>query len=385
MAGLRVAVIAGEASGDILGAGLVDAIRVLDPDAEFRGIAGPRMQAVGVDALFAADELSVLGLAEVLGRLPRLLKVRRELVAALCEWRPDVYVGIDSPDFNLPVARKLRGAGMHTVQYVSPTVWAWRPGRVKGIARAVDCVLCLFPFEPSHYEGSGTDAVFVGHPLADQLVPPGAEERVELRKSLGLDPDGVVLAVLPGSRRSELTNLGPAFAGAIGALSRRAGPVPHFIAPMLSDTHAAQFARMCERYAPGVPVQLVREDSRRVLAAADFVLTKSGTASLEALLLDRPMVVGYRVAPLTAWILRTFGLLRIRAFAMPNLLAGGDIVPELIQEACTAESLAAAMGTLLDHPDTAAAQRTAFAALRGVLKAGASARAAAEVVRVAKV
>lgn len=383
MGGLRVAVVAGEASGDILGAGLVESIRALHPDAEFRGIAGPRMQAAGVDALFASDELAVLGLAEVLGRLPRLLRVRRELVAALRAWQPDVYVGIDAPDFNLPVARRLRGAGLRTVQYVSPTVWAWRPGRVKGIARAVDLVLCLFPFEPGHYEGSGTDAVFVGHPLADQLAPPGIEARAELRKSLGLDATGAVVAVLPGSRRSELHNLGPSFAGAIGALARRDGAVPRFIAPMLDDGHATLFARMCERHAPGAPVQLVRDDSRRVLAAADFVLTKSGTASLESLLLDRPMVVGYRVAPLTAWILRTFGLLRIRAFAMPNLLAGAPVVPELIQEACTADGLAAAVGTLLDDPDAAAAQRTAFAALRDVLKADASVRAAAAVVRLA--
>lgn len=380
---MRIAVVAGEASGDILGAGLVAAIRALVPNAEFRGIAGPRMRAAGVDALFAADELSVLGLAEVLGRLPRLLKVRRALLADLRAWQPDVYVGIDSPDFNLPVARRLRSPTLRTVQYVSPTVWAWRPGRIAGIARAVDRVLCLFPFEPAHYAGSGTDAVFVGHPLADALAPPSTAERDAARRVLGLDPSRPALAVLPGSRRSEIENLGAAFAGAIGAVARRnGGVVPQFVAPMLDSAHMTLFARLCERYAPRVPVQLVRGDSRQVLTAADLVLTKSGTATLEALLLDRPMVVGYRVAPLTAWILRTFGLLRIHAFSLPNLLAEIEVVPELIQEACTAEALAAEICTLLDDADAAAAQRTAFAALRGVLKADASARAAAAVIRI---
>ncbi|MEX0900493.1 MAG: lipid-A-disaccharide synthase [Gammaproteobacteria bacterium] len=371
---LRIGLVAGEASGDILGAGLVTAIQTRYPDAEFRGIAGPRMVEAGVVPLFDADELAVIGLFEVLGRLPRLLRVRRELVAAMTTWRPDVFVGIDSPDFNLPVETRLRRAGLRTVHYVSPTVWAWRPGRVATVARAADRVLCLLPFEPDYYDGI---AEFVGHPLADRLAFDDAR-RAQTRERLGFAGDAPVVAVLPGSRGSELKNLGAVFAGAVGKLG-----VDRVVAPMVNDRLAARFARECERHAPGVPVVVTREDSRLIIEAADVVLTASGTATLECLLLDRPMVVAYRLAPLTAWVLRTFGLLKIETFSLPNLLTGERVVPELIQENATPDRLAVALGLLLEDGDARAAQHAAFARVREQLKTGADERAAAAVLTVA--
>ncbi len=371
---MKIGIVAGEASGDILGAGLVTAIKSHHPEAEFRGIAGPRMVDAGVTPLFDSDELAVMGLFEVLGRLPRLLKVRRQLVDAMAEWRPDVFVGIDSPDFNLPVETGLRRAGLRTVHYVSPTVWAWRPGRVATVARAADRVLCLLPFEPPYYDGI---AEFVGHPLADRLEFDEAR-RAATRERLGFAGDAPVVAVLPGSRSSELKNHAAAFAGAIGKLG-----VDRVVAPMVNDRLAAQFARACERHAPGVPVVMSREDSRLIIEAADVVLAASGTATLECLLLDRPMVVAYRLAPLTAWVLRAFGLLRIDTFSLPNLLAGARVVPELMQQDATAERLAVALSLLIEDGDARAAQQSAFARVRDQLKTGADERAAAAVLAIA--
>ena len=371
---LKVGLVAGEASGDILGAGLVAAIKSRHPDAEFRGIAGPRMVEAGVTALYDADELAVMGLFEVLGRLPRLLRVRRGLVDAMAEWRPDVFIGIDSPDFNLPVETALKRAGLRTVHYVSPTVWAWRPGRVATVAQAADRVLCLLPFEPAYYEGI---AEFVGHPLADRVAFDEAR-RAQTRERLGFAGDAPVVAVLPGSRGSELKNHGAAFAGAIGELG-----VDRVVAPMVNDRLAARFARDCERHAPGIPVVVTREDSRLVIEAADVVLAASGTATLECLLLDRPMVVAYRLAPLTAWVLRAFGLLRIDTFSLPNLLAGARVVPELIQQDATPDRLAVAVSLLLEDGAARTAQHAAFARIRDVLKTGADERAATAVLKVA--
>ena len=368
MTPLRVGLVAGEASGDILGAGLVNALRARIPNAEFRGIAGPRMRAAGVQSLYDADELAVMGLFEVLGRLPRLLAVRRGLIAAMSEWRPDLFIGIDSPDFNLPVETRLKRAGLRTVHYVSPTVWAWRPGRVATVEKAADAVLCLFPFEPAHYSRG---ARFVGHPLADRLVLDEAR-RVETRERLGCAGDAPVVAVLPGSRGSEIAHLGPVFAGAIARLGAHA----RVVAPMVNERLAAKFARDCERHAPGVRVTLTREESRLVIEAADVVLAASGTATLECLLLDRPMVVAYRLNALTIWVLRTFGLMRIERYSLPNLLADAPIVPEFIQEDATPARLAAAVEALLTDASARGKQTAAFAAVRERLRTGADARAA---------
>ncbi len=363
---MRIGIVAGEASGDLLGAGLVEALRARHPSAEFRGIPGPLMRAAGVDAVFDADELSVMGLFEVLGRLPRLLQVRRELIADMNAWQPDVFIGIDSPDFTLPVERRLRDAGIRTVHYVSPTVWAWRPGRVKIVERAASAVLCLFPFEPIHYAGVEVKATFVGHPLATSLVAPD-DGMMLARERLGLATDDVVVAVLPGSRGSEMRHLGRAMAGAMQRLSARK---VHFVTPMVTPALEVAFRELCDRHAPDADIAFLKGEAHSAMLAADVVLAASGTATLEAMLLGRPMVAAYRLAPLTAWFLRTFRMLRIERYALPNLLAGDALVPELIQESATPERMEEAISELLDNPDARRRQLDAFTRLRACLQGG---------------
>jgi lipid-A-disaccharide synthase len=377
---MRIALVAGEASGDLLGAGLIRALKRLHPDATFEGMAGPAMRAEGCVAHWSHDRIAVMGLVEVLAKLPQLLALRREIAAKLLADPPDVFVGIDAPDFNLGLERRLRAAGLRTVHYVSPTVWAWRPGRVAGIAAAADRVLCLFPFEPQHYAGHPTQALFVGHPAADELRP--SADRVAARRALGLPSSGPLLAVLPGSRAGEVGRLGAAFAGALARVAR-AHPGLCIAAPMVDAARAEAFRAALARHAAGLEVQLLDGRSRELLAAADLALVASGTATLETMLVGTPMVVGYRLAPLTMFLLRAFRLVATTRFALPNILAGRAIVPELMQEDCTAEKLAAALGVLLDDADARAAQRREFDALRAELAVGADSRAALAVAELA--
>jgi len=342
---LSVFLVAGEASGDRLGAGLIRAIKESRPDASFEGVAGPAMIEAGCTAWHPSQALAVMGLTEVVRHLPRLLRLRRQLVRRLLERPPDVFVGIDSPDFNLGLERRLKRAGVPTVHYVSPSIWAWRPGRVKKMAAAADRVLCLLPFEPRPYEDAGVEAVFVGHPLADTI--PAQVDCVPARTGLGLPSTGPVVAVLPGSRVGELRALGGDFAGAIGWLHRRR-PELSFIAPMASRETRALFAEALAARAPGAPVKLIDGRSREAMAAADVVLLASGTASLEAALIKRPMVVAYRLSRMSQWLLETFKLVQIRHFALPNLLAGREMVPELLQAAVTPSNLGEAVLAWLD-------------------------------------
>jgi lipid-A-disaccharide synthase len=374
---MRVALVAGEASGDLLGAGLIRALKRRHPDATFEGMAGPAMRAEGCVAHWPHDALAVMGIFEVLAQLPRLLALRREIVAQLLADPPDLFIGIDSPDFTLGLERRLRDAGVPTVHYVSPTVWAWRPGRVAGIAAAADRVLCLFPFEPAYYDGQPTRALFVGHPAADALQP--VADRGAARRALGLPGDGLLLAVLPGSRAGELARLGAGFAGALAALAQ-AHPTLRVAAPMVDARRADEFRSALARDAPGVEVTLLEGRSRELLAAADVALVASGTATLETMLVGTPMVVGYRLAPVTHWFLHAFGLVEAgRRYALPNILAEREVVPELMQGDCTAPKLAAALEALLSDADARAAQRRAFDALRAQLAVGADERAAAAV------
>lgn len=373
---MRIALVAGEASGDLLGAGLIRALRRSHPTATFEGMAGPAMRAEGCIAHWPHDAIAVMGIFEVLAQLPRLLALRREIVARLLADPPDVFIGIDSPDFTLGLERRLRAAGVPTVHYVSPTVWAWRPGRVAGIAAGADRVLCLFPFEPPYYDGHPTRAVFVGHPAADTLKP--TSDRGAARRALGLPGDGLLLAVLPGSRAGEVARLGARFAGALAQLART-HPTLRIAAPMVDPKRHAEFRRALARHAPGVDVTLLDGRSRELLAAADVALVASGTATLETMLVGTPMVVGYRLAPLTHWLLGAFRMVATTRFALPNILAGREVVPELMQGDCTAERLAAALETLLADADARAAQRRAFDAMRATLGVGADARAAAAV------
>ncbi len=374
------ALVAGEDSGDQLGADLIEALRERFPDARFVGVGGPRMRAAGFDAWHDISELSVMGLAEVLRHLPRLLRLRASLARRLITLKPDVFIGIDAPDFNLGLEKKLKRAGIRTVHYVSPSIWAWREKRAAKIGEAADLVLCLFPMEPAIYQRHGVNAQFVGHPLADRF--PLNPDRDAARRELGLPPDAPVLAVLPGSRLSEIHRLGSTFLAAarrvarelpglrivipaanagcreaIERLLRAQGPgtgdrgpvdasrspngmaLPH--ANETSDHHEGPTTSGPRSPVPGS--ELLDGHAHRAMIAADVVLLASGTAALEAMLAKRPMVVGYRIARLTHALVKGLGMLKTDTYSLPNVLAGRRLVPELMQHDCTPGKLADAV------------------------------------------
>lgn len=370
---LRVGLVAGEASGDTLGADLIQALSARAPDVSFFGIAGPKMEAAGCSVWEPAESLAVMGLFEILKDLPRLLRLRARILRLFLAARPDVFVGIDAPEFNLGVARRLRAAGIPTVQYVSPQVWAWRQSRVRSMRESVDLVLCLLPFEKSFYDAQGVPAVFVGHPLADAI--PLRADRAAARATLGLDAASQVVALLPGSRRGEATRLGRDFALTARCLAEsRPGLV--FVAPMASRAVRAIFVEALARDAPGLDVRLVDGQAQRVLIAADVVMVASGTASLEAALCKRPMVVVYRLGMLSAWVLRRLKLVKSKFFAQPNLLADRRIVGEYFQEQIVPEAIAAELLRWLDDAPRRLALEEEFSRIHVELKRGAGGRAA---------
>lgn len=373
---VRIALVAGEHSGDQLGAGLIRALRARLPDAEFFGIAGPQMISAGCAPWASSERLAVMGLFEVLKHLPDLLALRSEITRRLIDAKPHVFVGVDAPEFNLGLARRLRETGVKTVQYVSPQVWAWRRGRVSGIARAVDSVLCLLPFEADFYTHAGVHAEFVGHPLADQiaLVP----DRAGARARLGLE-DRTTVAVLPGSRMGEVARLGPPFAETVQWLHERR-PDLQFVAPTANAEARAKIEQALAHAAAGVPVTVIDGGAQLALAAADAVVVASGTATLETLFSKRPMVVAYRLGVLTAWLVRTFKLMKAPFFSHPNLLAGREVVPEFFQEAVRAEALGSAILRQLDDTQGRAEIERLFTAIHQDMRRGASERAAAAVV-----
>ncbi|HET9865051.1 MAG TPA: lipid-A-disaccharide synthase [Steroidobacteraceae bacterium] len=373
---MRIALVAGEASGDTLGAALIEALRRRFPNAQFAGVAGPRMQAAGCSAWFDSGELGVMGLTEVLRHLPRLLRLRRTLQRRILEWRPDVFVGVDFKEFNLGLARRLKQQGLRTVQYVSPQVWAWRPGRARTIGESVDLLLCLFPFEPAFYREYGVRAAFVGHPLADEI--PLEVDRAAARAELGIPAGARVLAVLPGSRRGEVEHLAAAFAGAAELLAGRY-PGLVTVAPMVTPELRALFAERCATLAPRAAVRMLDGQARRALIAADVALVASGTATLEAALCKRPMVVAYRLGAITAFLLRQFGLVKVRYFSQPNLLADARLVPEFFQEQASPGNLADALADWFEHPQRVAQVQEEFAKIHETLRRGGAAQAAAEI------
>jgi lipid-A-disaccharide synthase len=371
----RIALVAGEASGDLLGAGLIEALGKRYPDATFAGIGGQRMRQAGLAAWWDCGELAVMGLIEVLKHLPRLLRLRRELIRRLLGWQPDVFVGIDAPDFNLGVEKRLKRRGIRTVHYVSPSVWAWREKRAQRIGRSADRVLCLFPMEPPIYARHGVDARFVGHPLADRL--PLEPDRGHARQALGLPSDARVLAVLPGSRMGELQRLAEIFLRGAG-LARARMPGLRIVVPAANPRCAEALRALMAQ--PGIPAfELLDGCSHEAMLAADAVLLASGTATLEAMLLKRPMVVGYRIAPLTYWIVMRLGLLKIDRYSLPNILAGEALVPELMQDACTEAAVADALVASFEDDAGREATLARFQALHRLLRQDADARAAAAV------
>ncbi|WP_133499709.1 lipid-A-disaccharide synthase [Cognatilysobacter terrigena] len=379
----RIAIVAGEASGDLLGAGLIDALRERWPDAEFAGIGGDRMREAGFDAWHDAGELAVMGLADVLRHLPRLLRLRRALRERVLAWRPDVFIGIDAPDFNLGVERWLKQRGVATVHYVSPSVWAWREGRAAKIGESADRVLCLFPMEPAIYAKHGVDARFVGHPLADEM--PLVPDRADARARLDLSIDGPVLALLPGSRTGEIERLGADFLDA-AARVRDAVPDLQVLAPMADARARATFERVLAqspaRARLSDALRIIDGNARTLMIASDVVLLASGTATLEGLLAKRPMVVAYKVAVMTYRMVKGLGMLKVDRYALPNILAGADLVPELMQHDCTPEKLASAVLHWLRSPDAVRDLVPRFTKLHEELRRDASARAADAVAEV---
>jgi lipid-A-disaccharide synthase len=373
---LRIALVAGETSGDALGAALIEALRRRFPDAEFAGVAGPAMKAAGCVAWHDIDELAVMGLTEVLSSLPRLWRLRSALRRQILDWRPEVFIGVDFKEFNLGLARQLKRSGLTTVQYVSPQVWAWRSGRARTIGASVDLVLCLFPFEPAFYGSHGVRAAFVGHPLADEI--PMAVDRAAARAELRIDPAARVLAILPGSRRGEVERLADTFASAAELLAARF-PGLVSIAPMVTPALSALFAARCAALAPHAHVQLLQGQARLALAAADVVLVASGTATLETALSKRPMVVAYKLGAITAFLLRTLKLVKIKHFSQPNLLAGRELVPEFFQEAATPENLSNALAHWLNSDGEVARVTREFDAIHAQLRCNGAQRAADEI------
>jgi len=376
---VRVALVAGEASGDLLGAGLVRALARQIDGLSCEGVAGSAMREAGVEAVEDSEALAVMGLVEPLVHLPRLVRLRRELARRWLESPPDVFVGIDAPDFNLGLERRLKVAGVPTVHYVSPTVWAWRQGRVKTIARATDRVLCLMPFEKRFYESHGVAATFVGHPLADRL--PANPDRDAARARLGIAGRPVV-AVMPGSRLSEVSRLGPVFLGAAKELAKRY-PGAGFVTPFAGRATRELFESQLDANGLGESFTLLDCDSESAIIAADVVLLASGTAALEAALLERPTVAAYRLAAPTYWLARAFSLLKVRHFTLPNQLTAEPLVPEFVQGGATPAALADAVAGLLDNPARRQSIEATFKSLRAELARGANEQAAKAVIEAA--
>ncbi|MDJ0089008.1 lipid-A-disaccharide synthase [Pantoea allii] len=339
---LTIAVVAGETSGDILGAGLIRALKARHPDARFVGVAGPLMQAEGCEAWYETEELAVMGIVEVLGRLRRLLTIRRDLTQRFISLKPDVFVGIDAPDFNITLEGNLKRAGIRTIHYVSPSVWAWRQKRVFKIGRNTDLVLAFLPFEKAFYDRFDVPCRFIGHTMADAM--PLQPDKSAARRHLGIDEDALCLALLPGSRGAEVEMLSADFLKTAQRL-RQHYPSLEIVVPLVNAKRREQFEKIKAEVAPELPMHLLDGQGREAMVASDAALLASGTAALECMLAKCPMVVGYRMKPFTFWLAKR--LVKTDYVSLPNLLAGRELVKELLQDECQPEALSAALDPLL--------------------------------------
>lgn len=371
---LKIGIVAGELSGDTLGEGLMREIKAQYPDAEFVGIGGPKMMAQGCRSLFDMEELAVMGIVEVLGRLPRLLKVKAELVRQFTTNPPDLFIGIDAPDFNLRLEKDLKASGIKTVHYVCPSVWAWRQKRIFKIKQATNLVLAFLPFEKAFCDRFDVPCEFIGHTLADAI--PLENDAAEAREALGLEKDRQWLAVLPGSRGSELEMLSQPF---IEACQRLHARFPHlgFVVALVNAKRRAQFEQKWRELAPELEFVLVDGTARQVIQAADAVLLASGTVALECMLVGRPMVVGYKVNAITAFIAKR--LVKTEFVSLPNILAGEELVKEYLLEACHADNLFNEVERLLTADNQAVLDK--FKTMHQQLRKGADKQAASAVLK----
>jgi len=375
---INIGIVAGEASGDNLGADLITQVKRLHPDVRFIGIGGNRMQQAGCECLYTTDELSVMGISEVFSSLPRLLEIRRGLLDYFRSRPPDVFIGIDAPDFNFPVEKKIRRSGVKTIHYISPSVWAWREYRLRSIARSVDLMLVMFPFEEAYYEKHGIKARFVGHPLANKLVEEVTP--AEARSRLGLPQDGKIIALMPGSRQSELRQLAKPFTETAVWCQRQRADLS-FVCNLVNDADRHHVQSVMQAEAPQLPVRFFAGQSISVMAAADVILLASGTAALEAMLVNRPMVVAYRVNWLTYQLARR--MIKLPYVSLPNILAGEEIIPECLQSACNPDTMGQKLLHWLDDEEAVSALMNRFRQIHRQIRPpaqGGAARAVLEII-----
>ena len=372
---MRIAIVVGETSGDMLGIGLIKALKKHYPNATFEGIGGPLMEAEGFKSFVPMERLAVMGLVEILGRLFELLKVRKTLVQYWLKNPPDVFIGIDAPEFNTQLEYKLKTSGIKTVHYVSPSVWAWRSKRIHKIKKSVDLMLTLFPFEAKFYQQHDVPVSFVGHNLADNI--PFENNADDARNVFHVEGHEKVVCLMPGSRGSEVEKLCPIFIQTAELVGKH-NPSVRFILPAANDARKQQIKKIIDEIKPNVNIEVIDGDSKRCMQAADVVLLASGTATLEGMLLKKPMIVSYIVSPITAMIMRR--LLKQDFISLPNLLAGHEVVPEILQEQATAENLSNAVNERLENEDLIHQLQETFLSIHKQLKRGADEQAALAIV-----
>ncbi|MCW2258010.1 lipid-A-disaccharide synthase [Providencia alcalifaciens] len=368
---LTIGLVAGETSGDILGAGLIRALKEQVPNARFVGVAGPLMQAEGCEAWYEMEELAVMGIVEVLGRLPRLLSIRKDLTQRFTQLQPDIFVGIDAPDFNITLEGRLKSKGIKTIHYVSPSVWAWRQKRVFKIGRATNLVLAFLPFEKAFYDRFNVPCRFIGHTMADAI--PLHVDKQAARQRLGIPVHVKCLAILPGSRHSEVEMLSADFLKTAKILHKQFADI-HIVVPLVNQKRREQFEVIREQIAPELTVHILDGQARDAMISADATLLASGTAALECMLAKCPMVVGYRMKPFTFWLAKR--LVKTPYVSLPNLLAEKEIVKELLQEECQPELLAEQLMPLLEGGEQVDKLKDTFLQLHQLIRCDADKQAA---------
>lgn len=374
---IRIGIVVGEASGDLLAADLCKELKRRQIPFTVIGIAGPALQQQGAHSLFPMERLSVMGLGEILKQLPQLLRCRRDITNYFIAHPPDVFIGVDAPEFNLDLEKNLKKQGIRTIHYVSPSVWAWRRWRLKKIAKAVDLMLCLFPFEKSFYEEHKIPVQFVGHPFADEI--PFTIDSLAARKTLGLPESASIVALLPGSRRNEINYLGELFLQTAQRCYQQDQQLV-FVVAMVNQEREQQFLQWAKQIAPTLPLHVIRGQSRQVMAAANIVLLASGTATLEAMLLKKPMVVAYRMSKLSYWMAKL--LIKVDYIALPNLLAKKLLVPEFIQDKANVNNLSHALFYYLNNPECVSKLEKEFLVLHQQLRCHASKQAVDAVLKI---